>query len=261
MLVTSPADARTRTRCTAPTRRRLDRVAAVVGALAVLAALVTIWAARATVGESVYVSQLGAPGMPTAAIFNAALLLLATGGALTALALRGARADVRLLSAWTVSSSLAASAGAFAVASRVTCTPGCPVPLTAGASAQDLVHVVAAVVGFATAGWAMLQVAGGAGVARGAGGPSMRRVRWGSGITAAAVVLVASVGGLLSIAGVGTDVGANLEFVAMTLAVLWLVAIAGARAVAPVEDDRIPPIRILAPPIEGAIRCEMHYSR
>src|SRR5690606_1430813 len=58
----------------------LDRLLAAAGTLAVLAALTAIWAARLTIPYDVYVSELGADGMPTAAVFETALLLLVAGG-------------------------------------------------------------------------------------------------------------------------------------------------------------------------------------
>ena len=48
---------------------------------------------------------------------------------------------------------------------------------------------------------------------------------------AAVVAGAAAAGGLLSVAGLGTDVGAGLEHLATTVAVLWLAALAGHAAV------------------------------
>jgi len=206
-----------RSRCTPPPSTRVVRGAALAGALSVLVALLAIWSAVLDPAEDVYVSQLGADGAPTADIFNAALLLLALGGGLAGLGLRGHRATAPLLSCWTVSSTLLAAGVAFLVASRVPCTEGCPVPLTPGADGQDLVHVVAAVVGFAAAAWAMLQV----------GWSAMPRpVRGLSRAAALAVGAAAASGGLLSVAQLHLDVGADLEFAAMTVATSWLVVLA-----------------------------------
>ncbi|ROP27133.1 DUF998 domain-containing protein [Pseudokineococcus lusitanus] len=217
-----PASVASRPTCPAPGAVR-RRAAALTGALAALGSLATLWAARLQVtGEGVYVSQLGADGMPTAPAFNAALLVLAAGGALVGWALRGHRARVRVLGAWSTGTTLLVAGLAFAVASQVTCTAGCPVPLTPGAGAQDLGHTTAAVVGFGAAAWAMLQV-GWSGSAR-----SLRLVSRGA---AAVVAGAAAAGGLLSVAGLGTDVGAGLEHLATTVAVLWLAVLAGHAAV------------------------------
>ncbi|MEZ0492206.1 DUF998 domain-containing protein [Kineococcus sp. TBRC 1896] len=184
-----------------------------IGAAAALSALAVIWGLRSSTGADVYVSQLGAEGQGTAPAFNGALLLLAAGGLLVARGCRDHRNRVALLGAWSVTTTLTTASAAFAVASQVTCTAGCPVPLTPGAGLQDLIHVVVAVVGFGAAAWAMLQVCCSA-VPRG--------VRLASGAAALAVASVAAAGGLLSVFGVATDVGALLEFSAMTVAVLWL---------------------------------------
>ncbi|MEJ5945323.1 DUF998 domain-containing protein [Pseudokineococcus basanitobsidens] len=198
------------------------RAAAGLGALTALAALAVLWVARLQVdGEGVYVSQLGADGMPTAAAFNTALLALAVGGGLVAWSVRGHRACEPLLRTWSTSATLAAACLAFAAASRVTCTAGCPVPLTTGATAQDLVHTSSAVVGFGAAAWAMLQVGWSA---------CSRALRRASRGAAAAVGGAAAAGGLLSVAGLGTDVGAALEHLATTVAVLWLPVLAAGAA-------------------------------
>ena len=46
--------------------RRAELVASVAGCLLVVAALVIIWAARLSIPRALYVSELGAEGMPTA---------------------------------------------------------------------------------------------------------------------------------------------------------------------------------------------------
>ncbi|MEJ5866772.1 DUF998 domain-containing protein [Pseudokineococcus sp. 5B2Z-1] len=194
------------------------RAAAGAGALAALLALAALWAARLRVeGDGVYVSQLGADGMPTAGVVNTALLVLAAGGGLVAWALRGHRACAPVLGAWSTSATLTAAGLAFAVASRVTCTEGCPVPLTTGSTTQDLVHTSVAVTGFGAAAWAMLQVGWSA---------CSRPLRLLSRGAAAGVAGSAAAGGLLSVAGLGTDVGAGLEHLATTVAVLWLAVLA-----------------------------------
>lgn len=206
---------------------RLRLPAAAVAVVASTVALAVIWASRLSVGRSVYVSELGSGAFPTTDAFNAALLLLGLGGAGAAVAVLGERSTVPVLRAGSVTTSLAVSAVCFAVASRVTCTPGCPVPFSDGATTQDVVHVAVAVLGFAAAVWAMLQTATGA---------LPRAARRGATIAAALVAVTAAAGGLLSVAGVRVDVGADLELTATTIAVLWLVAHAAGAGLA--REDR-----------------------
>lgn len=49
-----------------------SRALAWIGTACVLAALIIIWAARFTITRDLYVSELGATGMPTAKWFQAA---------------------------------------------------------------------------------------------------------------------------------------------------------------------------------------------
>jgi len=224
------------------------RGGALVGGGLALVALSAIWVARVLLDRDVYVSQLGAPSEPTAAVFNTALLVLGIGGVLVAGASHlsaparasgpasgpapgaargraggdaGGRTGMarRAVGAWSVSATLGLAGAAFVVASRVTCTDGCPVPLTAGSTVQDLVHVSAAAAGFAAAAWAMLQV----GWSRGRVPAGVRRV---SRVAAVGVAQCSASGGLLSVAAYRTDVGALLEFAAMSIGVLWLVCFA-----------------------------------
>src|SRR5690554_6297365 len=95
----------------------------------VLAALVVIWWARLTVPHPVYVSELGAEGAPTAEWFKLALLLICAGGSIIAWSGRDVRSAVRVLRAWTPAVSLWIGCSFFLVASQVTCTPGCPLPV------------------------------------------------------------------------------------------------------------------------------------
>ena len=205
--------------------------AAVAGSALTAVALVLIWVARSRVDRPVYVSELGADGEPTAALFEAALLLVVAGGLLVAWAGRGlraaragrgtqagrgTRAAGRLLGAWTVSTSIAAASGLFLVASQVPCTAGCPLPVGATFTVQDLVHTTSAVLAFAAACVAMLQASFVAG--RG-------RLRVLSSTSGVSVALIAATGGLLSLLRVGTDVGGVLELVATTIAIGWLIVL------------------------------------
>src|SRR6185312_4684314 len=64
----------------APSRPEVNRALAVLGILCVAAALTIIWIARLTIPRDLYVSELGATGMPTARAFQVALVLIVIGG-------------------------------------------------------------------------------------------------------------------------------------------------------------------------------------
>jgi hypothetical protein len=203
-------------------RSRARFVFGSLAAVAALASLAVIWWARMSLWpRTVYVSELGSPVLPTADAFNSALLLLAVGGLLGGLSGRGLRSTVRILGAWTVTASLVTAGAMFAFASRVTCTPGCPVPFTPTSTVQDLLHTTAAVVGFAAASWAMLQVAW---------ADPLRGIRLYSRATAVTVAVVAATGGMLSILRFRTDIGGMLELIATSFAVLWLAVFSASRA-------------------------------
>lgn len=172
--------------------------------------------------REMYVSELGAVGEPTAEWFRAALLLIVIGGSLVAWAGRGVRTVAPILRAWTPAISLWIGCAFFLVASQVTCTAGCPLPVGASFTWQDLVHTSVAVLAFAAACWAMLQTS----FSR--GHLALARFSLGSGI---AVALVAGTGGILSLARFGTNVGSVLELVATTIAIGWLAVFGVAVAV------------------------------
>ena len=185
-----------------------------VGALAALAGVVVIWAARASVHHPVYVSELGAQRMPTATAFAVALLLIAAGGAVIAVLGRHPRVGRPLLMAWPIGATIGVSSVCFAVASQVTCTATCPVPVVNPASTpQDLIHITAAVLGFAAGCVAMVQVA----VAH--GDRIVARASLAAGVLVGVITIV---GGVLAILRRAVDVGALLEFSATTVAVTWL---------------------------------------
>ena len=133
------------------TFRPPEFVAAVSGAALVFAALIIIWAARATLLREAYVSELGAAGEPTAKWFQGALLLIVGGGSAIAWAGRRIRSTARILGTWVPSISLWVGCGFFLLASQVTCTAGCPLPVGATFTWQDFVHTAAAVLAFAAA--------------------------------------------------------------------------------------------------------------
>jgi hypothetical protein len=188
--------------------------AAVVGSLLVLGALAIIWGARFTIPRELYVSELGAQGMPTAEWFRAALLMIVAGGSLVAWAGRHVRSRVRLLSLWTPAVSLWIGCGLFLFASQVTCTAGCPLPYGDTFTWQDFSHTLAAVLAFAFACWAMLQSA----FAQG-----HRVLAILSAVTGILVAGIAATGGLFSLFRFQQELGSRLEFVATTLAIAWLV--------------------------------------
>jgi hypothetical protein len=195
-------------------RSVLDVVTSIAGSILVLAALILIWAARLTVHAEIYVSELGATGMPTAHVFELALLLIVAGGSLIAFAGKDIRSRIRWLAIWTPAVSLWIACGFFLVASQVTCTAGCPLPYGPTFDWQDVTHITCATLAFALACFGMLQSAFSAG---------HRILARFSGISAIAVGVVSGLGGLASIARIDTDLGSRFELIATTLAIAWVV--------------------------------------
>ncbi|NQX13226.1 DUF998 domain-containing protein [Microbacteriaceae bacterium VKM Ac-2855] len=185
------------------------------GAVIVLAGLVVLLVARSTLRQAVYVSEMGAAGMPTSTAFSAALLLVAAGGAMVAVASRAVRSRLRLLSRWLPSTSILVASLCFAFSSQVTCTAGCPLPVGASFTWQDLLHTSAAVIGFAAACVAMLQVA------TAEAQPRVARLSLAAGVL---VAVIAGAGAILSLLRMSMGVGGTLEFVATGIAILWLAA-------------------------------------
>ena len=193
---------------------KADRIIALAGTLCMAAALVTLWIARLSVHYDVYVSELGAPGMPTAQVFQIVLLLIVVGGALIAWAGRGIRSRGRIVRWWTPSISLAAASAFFLVDSQVTCTYGCPLPVGATFTLQDFVHTLAAVLAFAAASWAIFQCA------FAVGHPALARF---SLIAAIAVAAVSTAGGLMSLLRFEAVLGSRFELLATTIGLAWVV--------------------------------------
>jgi hypothetical protein len=186
-----------------------------VGSLAATAGLVIIWAARASVNHPIYVSELGAVGMPTARPFAIAFIVIAVGGALVALGSRSLHARIRLLDTWPPAVTIGVASVCFVVASQVTCSYGCPVPLANPRSTPgDLIHTLFAVLGFTLACFAMLQVA------FAHGHRALSRV---SLLACALVAAITIVGGILAILHLVTTMGALFEFIGASVAVGWLV--------------------------------------
>lgn len=180
--------------------------------------LVLIWVARLSATRFLYVSELGAAGEPTAEVFRWAMTAIAVGAAVTAIAMpaRSLSPRGRVLAALPPAAVLLTAAAAFGVASQVTCTRYCPLPVGSAFTWQDLVHTVCAVIGFAGAAWVMLQVSS---------DRRMRRLARFSLVCALAVAVIAAAGGILSLMRFGTEVGGLLELVATTVALTWLVGL------------------------------------
>ena len=195
--------------------RLADVVASLLGAVLVSTALVLILVARAMYGgSSVYVSELGATGVPTARMFEVALLLIVAGGSSVAFAGRDIRSRLLVLAAWTPSVSIWISCGFFLVASQVTCKYECPLPTLSPFDAQDFTHITCAVIAFLVACWAMLQCSF---------AEHHRILRRFSLTMAIAVGVISGLGGILSLARFDTNIGANAELTATTLAIAWVV--------------------------------------
>ena len=195
-------------------RNRVDFIAAVTGCVLVVIALVIIWVARLNVPRELYVSELGAEGMPTAKWFQVALVLIVIGGSAIAWAGRHVRSEARVLRAWAPGVSLWIACAFFLVASQVTCTAGCPLPYGDTFNMQDFLHTLSAVLAFAAACWAMLQTY----FAR--EHVVLARLSLATGIL---VAVIAGTGGLLSLFRFQTVLGSRMEFVATTIAIAWLV--------------------------------------
>ena len=201
---------------------RLGFFITLTGALAVAAALVIIWSLRIqTLPRVMYVSELGAEGELTGEWFEAALLLIVAGGAVTALAARGIRSTVPVLRAWRPALSLLVACGFFLVASQVTCTARCPLPVGDSFTWQDFTHTLAAVLAFAAACWGMLQLS----FAQGHRGLARFSL-----VSAITVGVIAAAGGILSLARFGTEFGSWFELTATTLALVWLASLGTALA-------------------------------
>lgn len=216
-----------------PRRRVVELAGTFLGSVFVLAALVIIWVARLEQDRDLYVSELGAAGQPTAHWFEGALLLIVAGGSLIAYAARGIRSRVPLLSVWAPAVSLWVGCGFFLIASQVTCTSGCPLPVGASFTWQDLIHTVVAVLAFAAACFGMLQVSFAVGYR------SLARLSLGAGV---AVALIAGAGGILSLARFQADFGSRLELAATTIALGWLLTLGVMMTLRPVEFADVLPL-------------------
>jgi hypothetical protein len=192
---------------------RLARPLALFGVLAVLAALVIIWAARLTVPRDLYVSELGAQGEPTARWFQLALVLIVVGGVAIGWVGRHIRSRPRILSLWRPSLSLFVACGFFLIASQVTCTSGCPVPYGPLFTWPDFIHTTSAVIAFGAACWTIFQCA------FAVGHPALRVFSLTASI---GVAVIAGAGGLMSLLDWNANFGSRLELVATTIGLAWI---------------------------------------
>ncbi|MFB2580673.1 DUF998 domain-containing protein [Herbiconiux sp. P15] len=200
-----------------------------LAAAATLTGLTLIWIARLSADRYLYVSELGATGEPTAEVFRWAMTLVAGSAALVAVCAPRLEPRVRWLAVAPPAVVLGGAAVAFGIASQVTCTYGCPLPVGPAFTWQDLVHTVCAVIGFAGAAVVMLQVS----VDR-----RFRGLGRYSAVSAIAVAVIAGAGGLLSLLRFGTQFGGILELVATTIALLWLAVLAVVLAISELRARR-----------------------
>jgi len=196
---------------------RLRAAGLAAAAVLTAAGLVLIWVARLSADRFLYVSELGASVEPTAVVFRIALSSVAVSAGLVALCMPRLSPRTRFFSAVPAAVVLAISAVAFGIASQVTCTQYCPLPVGAAFTWQDLIHTVCAVIGFAGASFVMLQVATDS---------RFHRLARFSAAAAISVAVIAGIGGLLSLLRFGTQVGGILELVATTIALVWLIGLA-----------------------------------
>ena len=210
------------------------RVLAVLGIACVAAALVIIWVARLTIPRDLYVSELGATGMPTARWFQVALVLIVVGGVAIGWVGRGIRSRPRILNLWTPSTTLFISCGFFLLASQVTCTAGCPVPYGPLFTWPDFIHTTAAVIAFGAAVLTILQCAFAVG---------HRALRVFSLVAAIAVAVIAGAGGLMSLLNWNANFGSRLEFVATTIGLAWILVF-GVVLLARRADESAVPARL-----------------
>lgn len=198
-------------------RLRTLRIAVPALAIAALTAgAAVIGDARAMYERHLYISELGAQHMRSAAQFQAGFVLVIAGILLVAVAVRDVRTGLPLLRRWSPSASLVAAASLFLVAAAVPCSQGCPSLLGPEAEPRDWAHIVAAVLAFVAGCVAMLQFA-------------TARDRWVARLSTAgglAVGVIAATGGIISLARGDTDVGSALEFIAAGLGIVWMITVA-----------------------------------
>lgn len=213
--------------------RTADIAVAALATACLVAGAVVIGQARAALDRFLYISELGALGMPTAAQFQVGFALVIAGILLVAAVLRDVRTRLPLLRRWTPAAVLVVAGSLFLIAAAVPCSMGCPSLLTADAQWRDWVHIAAAVLAFVAGCLAMLQFA-------------TARDRWVARLSTAGGLLVgviAATGGIISLARGNTDLGSTLEYVAAGIGVVWLIAMAIVHAL-PQRAPRPEPARV-----------------
>ncbi|WP_157674188.1 DUF998 domain-containing protein [Agrococcus carbonis] len=215
-----------------PRSSRADIAVAAVAAVSLVAGAAVIGHARASLGRYLYISELGALTMPTAAQFQVGFVLVVAGIMLVAVVVRDVRTRLPLLRRWSPAAMLLGAGTLFLVAAAVPCSVGCPSLLTAEAQWRDWVHIVAAVLAFAAGCVVMLQFA-------------TARDRWVARLSIAgglAVAVIAATGGIISLARGNTDIGSTLEYVAAAIGVVWMLAIAAVHAIPARRVERSAPV-------------------
>lgn len=191
----------------------LDRVIAISVALLVVSGAAIMVSQRAHYDRWYYISEFGAEGLPTEADFKLGFSVLAAGILLAAWPLRTIQHTAAGKKLAIVPWITAALAGiCFIVASQVNCTENCPGIANPEATMRDQLHVWIAIFGFVFGCLTMLLVA----VARSG------RMRVVTIVAAGLVAVISGTGGILSLAGSTTEVGAILEHVATGVGLLWL---------------------------------------
>ncbi|GAA2177227.1 hypothetical protein GCM10009847_02290 [Leucobacter tardus] len=198
------------------TSRPASPALGMIASAAAMTAIVGIWVSRVFTSESAYVSEMGAAGAPMATVFNLSLVLVGVAAFLVERSLH-AHPVVHAHLLPQLGGALLIGGLMFVVAATVTCTEGCPVPFTAGSTVQDFIHIASAVLGFGAALAAMV-ITGFAGRSR-----WVRTVSLGG---ALAVLVTASTGALIALFDGPTWFGGWLEFVATTIAIVWLALLA-----------------------------------
>ncbi len=209
-------------------RMALERVVALAVVLLLAGGGGIMVAQRAHHDRWYYISEFGAQGLLTESDFKTGFTMLALGFLLSAWPLR--RVRTKPLPAWIT---IALAALAFLVASQVNCTENCPGLGNPDATAQDLVHIWFAIFGFVLGCLAMLQIAF----------TGSRRFRVVTIVAAVLIGVIAGTGGLLSLAGSTSELGAIAEHVAAGIGVLWLmvlVLVESNRYVPKSVEDRFP---------------------
>jgi hypothetical protein len=198
---------------------RGDRVAAAGAIVTALAGTAGLVAASSGTGLDGYVSESGVSGSPSAGLYRVSIFAVAVAVALLAVAVRRASAP---------GAGLLALAVPFVVLSgSVRCSAGCPLPPYETATAADLVHAVASIVGTVLCAAAMLPLAL----------PTVdRSVRLPSLVGVALAVPLGAASFLaILFAGRGALTGA-LERILLAVLLAWLVALATVRTVGRAVD-------------------------